>query len=148
MAGKNKKTESDFIKELEALEQQKKEATEQLKAYLKSQTDKLGQIYFELKKLENPDLSIDELVVETQNKVKEVKKEVKKEIKQRKAEEKERMLRRLIKKRIMTLKNRKKELKVQLFNNIFTLPRYCSLEANQYHALVHPLTQKRKVLFH
>ena len=86
MAGKNKKTESDFIKELEALEQQKKEATEQLKAYLKSQTDKLGQIYFELKKLENPDLSIDELVVETQNKVK----EVKKEIKQRKAEEKER----------------------------------------------------------
>ncbi|WP_410534540.1 hypothetical protein V6U66_02340 [Streptococcus salivarius] len=104
MAGKNKKTESDFIKELEALEQQKKEATEQLKAYLKSQTDKLGQIYFELKKLENPDLSIDELVVETQNKVK----EVKKEIKQRKAEEKERMLRRLIKKRIMTLKNRVK----------------------------------------
>ena len=87
MAGKNKKTESDFIKELEALEQQKKEATEQLKAYLKSQTDKLGQIYFELKKLENPDLSIDELVVETQNKVK----EVKKEIKQRKAEEKERL---------------------------------------------------------
>ena len=51
MAGKNKKTESDFIKELEALEQQKKEATEQLKAYQKSQTDKLGQIYFELKKL-------------------------------------------------------------------------------------------------
>ena len=40
MAGKNKKTESDFIKELEALEQQKREATEQLKAYLKSQTDK------------------------------------------------------------------------------------------------------------
>ena len=38
MAGKNKKTESDFIKELEALEQQKKEATEQLKAYLKSQS--------------------------------------------------------------------------------------------------------------
>lgn len=75
MAGKNKKTESDFIKELEALEQQKKEATEQLKAYQKSQTDKLGQIYFELKKLENPDLSIDELVVETQNKVKEVKEE-------------------------------------------------------------------------
>ena len=75
MAGKNKKTESDFIKELEALEQQKKEATEQLKAYLKSQTDKLGQVYFELKKLENPDLSIDELVVETQNKVKEVKEE-------------------------------------------------------------------------
>ena len=70
MAGKNKKTESDFIKEL--------------KAYLKSQTDKLGQIYFELKKLENPDLSIDELVVETQNKVK----EVKKEIKQRKDAEK------------------------------------------------------------
>ena len=69
MAGKNKKTESDFIKELEALEQQKKEATEQLKAYLKS---------------ENPDLSIDELVVETQNKVK----EVKKEIKQRKDAEK------------------------------------------------------------
>ena len=84
MAGKNKKTESDFIKELEALEQQKKEATEQLKSYLKSQTDKLGQIYFELKKLENPDLSIDELVVETQNKVK----EVKKEIKQRKDAEK------------------------------------------------------------
>ena len=48
---------------------------EQLKAYQKSQTDKLGQIYFELKKLENPDLSIDELVVETQNKVKEVKEE-------------------------------------------------------------------------
>ena len=86
MAGKNKKTESDFIKELEALEQQKKEATEQLKAYQKSQTDKLGQIYFELKKLENPDLSIDELVVETQNKVT----EVKKEIKRRKAEEKAR----------------------------------------------------------
>ena len=78
MAGKNKKTESDFIKELEALEQQKKEATEQLKAYLKSQTDKLGQIYFELKKLENPDISIDDLVVETQNKVKEVKEEIKK----------------------------------------------------------------------
>lgn len=77
MAGKNKKTESDFIKELEALEQQKREATEQLKAYLKSQTDKLGQLYFELKKLENPDLSIDDLVVETQNKVKELKKEVK-----------------------------------------------------------------------
>ncbi len=57
MAGKNKKTESDFIKELEALEQQKREATEQLKAYLKSQTDKLGQVYFELKKLENPDIS-------------------------------------------------------------------------------------------
>ncbi|MFR8245359.1 MAG: hypothetical protein ACLU93_02725 [Streptococcus sp.] len=89
MAGKNKKTESDFIKELEALEQQKREATEQLKAYLKSQTDKLGQIYFELKKLENPDLSIDELVVETQNKVK----EVKKEIKQRKKLSKERILR-------------------------------------------------------
>lgn len=86
MAGKNKKTESDFIKELEVLEQQKKEATEQLKAYLKSQTDKLGQIYFELKKLENPDISIDELVVETQNKVKEVK-EV---IKRKKAEEKAR----------------------------------------------------------
>ena len=50
---------------------------EQLKAYQKSQTDKLGQLYFELKKLENPDLSIDELVVETQNKVKEVKKEIK-----------------------------------------------------------------------
>ena len=32
MAGFFKKTESDFIKELEALEQQKKEATEQLKA--------------------------------------------------------------------------------------------------------------------
>ena len=75
--GKNKKTESDFIKELEALEQQKREATEQLKAYQKSQTDKLGQLYFELKKLENPDLSIDDLVVETQNKVKEVKKEIK-----------------------------------------------------------------------
>lgn len=86
MAGKNKKTESDFIKELEALEQQKKEATEQLKVYLKSQTDKLGQIYFELKKLENPDLSIDDLVVETQNKVK----EVKKEIKRKRAEEKAR----------------------------------------------------------
>ena len=83
MAGKNKKTESDFIKELEALEQQKKEATEQLKAYQKSQTDKLGQIYFELKKLENPDLSIDDLVVETQNKVKE-------EIKRKRAEEKAR----------------------------------------------------------
>ena len=77
MAGKNKKTESDFIKEIEAYEQQKKEAMEQLKAYQKSQTDKLGQIYFELKKLENPDLSIDDLVVETQNKVKEVKKEIK-----------------------------------------------------------------------
>lgn len=77
MAGKNKKTESDFIKELEALEQQKREATEQLKAYQKSQTDKLGQVYFELKKLENPDLSIDDLVVETQNKVKELKKEIK-----------------------------------------------------------------------
>lgn len=86
MAGKNKKTESDYIKELEALEQQKREATEQLKAYLKSQTDKLGQVYFELKKLENPDISIDELVVETQNKVK----EVKKEIKRRKEEEKAR----------------------------------------------------------
>ena len=67
MAGKNKKTESDFIKEIKAYEQQKKDAMEQLKAYQKSQTDKLGQIYFELKKLENPDLSIDELVVETQN---------------------------------------------------------------------------------
>ena len=86
MAGKNKKTESDFIKELEALEQPKKEATEQLKAYLKSQTDKLGQIYFELKKLENPDISIDELVVETQNNVK----EVKEEIKRKRAEEKAR----------------------------------------------------------
>lgn len=86
MAGKNKKTESDCIKELEALEQQKREATEQLKAYLKSQTDKLGQVYFELKKLENPDISIDDLVVETQNKVK----EVKKEIKRRKEEEKAR----------------------------------------------------------
>ena len=86
MAGKNKKTESDFIKELEALEQQKKEATEQLKAYQKSQTDKLGQIYFELKKLENPDLSIDDLVVKIQNKVK----EVKKEIKRKRAEEKAR----------------------------------------------------------
>lgn len=84
MAGKNKKTELDFIKEIEAYEQQKKDAMEQLKAYQKSQTDKLGQIYFELKKLENPDLSIDELVVETQNKVK----EVKKEIKQRKDAEK------------------------------------------------------------
>ena len=111
MAGKNKKTESDFIKELEALEQQKKEATEQLKAYQKSQTDKLGQIYFELKKLENPDLSIDELVVETQNKVK----EVKKEIKQRKAEEKERMLRRLIKKHIITLKIRTKATEIRCF---------------------------------
>ena len=86
MSGKNKKTESDFIKELEALEQQKREATEQLKAYQKSQTDKLGQVYFELKKLENPDLSIDDLVVETQNKVK----ELKKEIKSKKAEEKAR----------------------------------------------------------
>lgn len=86
MAGKNKKTESDFIKELEALEQQKKEATEQLQAYLKSQTDKLGQVYFELKKLENPDISIDDLVVETQNKVK----EVKEEIKRKRAEEKAR----------------------------------------------------------
>ena len=86
MAGKNKKTESDFIKELEALEQQKKESTEQLKAYQKSQTDKLGQIYFELKKLENPDLSIDDLVVETQNKVK----EEKEEIKRKRAEEKAR----------------------------------------------------------
>ena len=86
MAGKNKKTESDFIQELEALEQQKREATEQLKAYQKSQTDKLGQVYFELKKLENPDLSIDDLVVETQNKVK----ELKKEIKSKKAEEKAR----------------------------------------------------------
>lgn len=86
MAGKNKKSELDFIKELEALEQQRRNATEQLKAYQKSQTDKLGQLYFELKKLENPDLSIDDLVVEIQNKVK----EVKKEIKQRKAEEKAR----------------------------------------------------------
>ena len=86
MAGKNKKTESDFIKELEALEQQKREATEQLKAYQKSQTDKLGPVYFELKKLENPDLSIDELVVETQNNVK----EVKEEIKRKRAEEKAR----------------------------------------------------------
>ena len=77
MAGKNKKNELDFIKEIEAYEQQRKEAIEQLKAYQKSQTDKLGQIYFELKKLENPDLSIDDLVVETQNKVKEVKKEIK-----------------------------------------------------------------------
>ena len=111
MAGKNKKTESDFIKEIEAYEQQKKDAMEQLKAYLKSQTDKLGQIYFELKKLENPDLSIDELVVETQNKVK----EVKKEIKQRKAEEKERMLRRLIKKHIMTLKIRTKATEIRCF---------------------------------
>ena len=86
MAGKNKKTESDFIKELEALEKQKREATEQLKAYQKSQTDKLGQVYFELKKLENPDISIDDLVVETQNKVK----EVKEEIKRKRAEEKAR----------------------------------------------------------
>ena len=86
MAGKNKKSELDFIKELEALEQQRRNATEKLKAYLKSQTDKLGQIYFELKKLENPDLSIDDLVVETQNKVK----EVKKEIKRKRAEEKAR----------------------------------------------------------
>lgn len=86
MAGKNKKTESDFIKEIETYEQQKKEAMEQLKAYQKSQTDKLGQIYFELKKLENPDISIDELVVETQNKVK----EVKEEIKRKRAEEKAR----------------------------------------------------------
>lgn len=77
MAGKNKKTESNFIKELEALEQQKREATEQLKAYQKSQTDKLGKLYFELKKLENPDLSIDDLVVEVQIKVIEVKKEIK-----------------------------------------------------------------------
>ena len=77
---------SDFIKELEALEQQKREATEQLKAYQKSQTDKLGQLYFELKKLENPDLSIDDLVVKIQNKVK----EVKKEIKRKRAEEKAR----------------------------------------------------------
>ena len=77
MAGKNKKTESDFIKEIETYEQQKKEAMEQLKAYQKSQTNKLGQLYFELKKLENPDLSIDDLVVETQNKVKDVKKEIK-----------------------------------------------------------------------
>ena len=111
MAGKNKKTESDFIKEIEAYEQQKKDAMEQLKAYQKSQTDKLGQLYFELKKLENPDLSIDELVVETQNKVK----EVKKEIKQRKAEEKERMLRRLIKKHIMTLKIRTKATEIRCF---------------------------------
>lgn len=59
---------------------------EQLKAYQKSQTDKLGQLYFELKKLENPDISIDELVVETQNKVK----EVKAEIKRKRAEEKAR----------------------------------------------------------
>ena len=86
MAGKNKKTESDFIKEIETYEQQKKEAMEQLKAYQKSQTDKLGQIYFELKKLENPDLSIDDLVVETQNKVK----EEKEEIKRKRAEEKAR----------------------------------------------------------
>ena len=86
MAGKNKKNELDFIKELKALEQQRREATEQLKAYQKSQTDKLGQLYFELNKLENPDLSIDNLVVETQNKVK----EVKKEIKRKKAEEKAR----------------------------------------------------------
>lgn len=85
MAGKNKKTESDYIKELEALEQQKREATEQLKAYLKSQTDKLGQVYFELKKLENPDISIDDLVVETQNKVKEVKKEIKRRKEEKKA---------------------------------------------------------------
>ena len=70
MAGKNKKNELDFIKEIEAYEQQRKEAIEQLKAYQKSQTDKLGQVYFELKKLENPDISIDDLVVETQNKVK------------------------------------------------------------------------------
>lgn len=86
MAGKNKKNELDFIKELKALEQQRREATEQLKAYQKSQTDKLGQLYFELNKLENSDLSIDDLVVETQNKVK----EVKKEIKRKKAEEKAR----------------------------------------------------------
>ena len=86
MAGKNKKNELDFIKEIEAYEQQRKEAIEQLKAYQKSQTDKLGQVYFELKKLENPDLSIDELVVETQNKVK----EVKEEIKRKRAEEKAR----------------------------------------------------------
>lgn len=86
MAGKNKKNELDFIKEIEAYEQQRKEAIEQLKAYQKSQTDKLGQVYFELNKLENPDISIDDLVVETQNKVK----EVKKEIKRRKEEEKAR----------------------------------------------------------
>lgn len=86
MAGKNKKTELDFIKEIEAYDQQKREAMEQLKAYQKSQTDKLGQLYFELKKLENPDISIDELVVETQNKVK----EVKAEIKRKRAEEKAR----------------------------------------------------------
>ena len=54
MAGKNKKTESDFIKEIEAYEQQKKEAMEKLKAYQKSQTNKLGQIYFELKKQKPP----------------------------------------------------------------------------------------------
>lgn len=77
MAGKNKKNELDFIKEIEAYDQQKREAMEQLKAYQKSQTDKLGQLFFELKKLENPDLSIDDLVVETQNKVKDVKKEIK-----------------------------------------------------------------------
>lgn len=77
MAGKNKKNELDFIKEIEAYDQQKREAMEQLKAYQKSQTNKLGQLYFELKKLENPDLSIDDLVVETQNKVKDVKKEIK-----------------------------------------------------------------------
>lgn len=86
MAGKNKKNELDFIKEIEAYDQQKREAMEQLKAYQKSQTDKLGQVYFELKKLENPDISIDDLVVETQNKVK----ELKKEIKSKKAEEKAR----------------------------------------------------------
>ena len=39
-----------------------------------------------MKKLENPDLSIDDLVVETQNKVK----EVKEEIKRKRAEEKAR----------------------------------------------------------
>ena len=110
MAGKNKKTESDFIKEIEAYEQQKKDAMEQLKAYQKSQTDKLGQIYFELKKLENPDLSIDELVVETQNKVK----ELKKLNKEKQKKKKERMLRRLIKKHIITLKIRTKATEISV----------------------------------
>ncbi|MFQ9889971.1 MAG: hypothetical protein ACLRWM_06155 [Streptococcus sp.] len=64
-----------------------------------------------MKKLENPDISIDDLVVETQNKVKEVKEEIKRKEQKKKQE---RILRRLIKKRIMTLKIRIKATEISV----------------------------------
>lgn len=86
MAARGKKTKQDYLAELEAMKQKQKEIEEQLKSYVKQQTDTLGKLYFELRTLDDAELDVDTLVDEISQKVANKKKAIKAEKERLKAE--------------------------------------------------------------